>query len=163
MCVPSKLKSYLHQINSKIDTNTIVSGIVTCCSCSEFDVLCYGNIKKSLLGHISLCDKTDGIVVRLRCKKCGEEIEVFNSFTDGYNRCIEEKVDCVNIQFQSFHCNAQEHSNFSVEVIFEYPPKQELIDDEITECDNAFSWIWISLKCNICNKYFKNFVDYETS
>jgi hypothetical protein len=163
MCVPIKLKSYFYQLDSRIDTNTIVHGKITCCSCSEFDVLYYGEIKKGLLGHISLCDKNDGLAVQLRCKKCGQAIEVFNSFTDGYNRCIEEKVDCANIQLQPFYCNVQEHSDFSVEVTFEYPPKQELIDDEITECENAFSWIWITLKCNTCNKIFKNFVDYETS
>lgn len=163
MCVPLKLKSYFHQLDLKINTNYIIRGKITCCSCSEFDVLYYGDIRKNFFGHITLRDNNDGLVVLSRCKKCGQEIEVFNSFTDGYDRCIEEKVDCANIQLQPFHCNIQSHSNFSIEVTIEYPPIQELIDDGITECENAFSWIWITLKCNSCNKVFNNFVSLETS
>ena len=32
----------------------------------------------------------------------------------------------------------------------------------INEPDNAFTWIWITLKCNNCGKTYKNIVDIET-
>lgn len=164
MCVPHKLKSYFHQRDFKVDTDTIVRGKIMCCSSSEFDVLYFGNVKKNFLGHISLYDNYARLIVRLRCRKCRQEIEVFNSLTDGYDRCIEEEsVDYANIQLQPFCCSAQTHSNFSVEVTFEYPPRQELLDEGILDSDNAFSWIRITLKCNACNKTHKNFVSFETA
>ena len=44
-----------------------------------------------------------------------------------------------------------------------YPDIQELAELEITELDNAFTWIWITLECNKCGTIYKNFVDFETT
>ena len=46
---------------------------------------------------------------------------------------------------------------------YEYPDIQELEELEITEIDNAFTWIWITLECNNCGTRYKNFVDCETT
>ena len=45
---------------------------------------------------------------------------------------------------------------------YEYPNKNELDMLGINEPDNAFTWIWITLKCNNCGKTYKNIVDIET-
>ena len=46
---------------------------------------------------------------------------------------------------------------------YEYPDYQELMGLGITEMDNAFTWIWITLECNQCGKRYNNFVDFETA
>lgn len=162
MCVPMKLKPYFQHLSASTDTYTFIRGKIICCSCSEFDVLYCGVIRKSIWGQVFFSDNDDGLVVKLRCKKCGQEIEVFNSLTDGYDRCIEEKDRSTSYQLQPFTCK-QAHSDFSAEVTFEYPPKQELIEDGIEEYENAYSWIWVTLKCNSCNKIYKHILDYETA
>ncbi len=156
-----KLKPYFTRVKSQTRTNHIVSRRITCCTCSEFDVLYYGDIKKSIFGRVELYDDKNGMAVILRCKKCGQEIELFNSLTDGYDRCIEQKTNNIDFDLKFFSCK-EDAPTFSVLVSLEYPPKQELIDTGITDCENAFSLIWISLKCNSCNRVFKNLVNYET-
>lgn len=163
MCVPLKLTPYFQQLDVKKGENTIVRGKITCCSCSEFEILYYGDKIKSFFGHITLCEKNDGLILMLCCKKCGQQIDVFNSFTDGYDCCAEGSKDCGNIRLEPFSCTTSEHTDFSVEVSFEYPPKEELIELGIRELENSFTWIWITLKCNRCNKVFKKIVDFETA
>lgn len=160
--VPVKLQPYFQHLRTKIDTYTFIRGKIICCSYSEFDVLYCGEIRKSNFGQVFFCDNDNGLAVRLRCKKCGQEIEVFNSLTDGYDRCIKEKTYSADYQCQPFTCK-QAHANFSAEVTFEYPPQQELCEDGIEEYENAFTWIRVTLKCNSCNKVFKHIIDYETA
>lgn len=62
-----------------------------------------------------------------------------------------------------FGCKKCTDNNFSVEVKYEYPDYQELMDLGITEIDNAFTWIWITLECNQCGKRYNNLVDFETA
>lgn len=163
MYIPQKLKPYFTEIDTKSTTNTIIHGQITCCAQSEFNVFYYGNIKKGLLGHQTLCDAKDGLIIILQCRKCGKKIELFNSFTDGYERCISDSTSHDVNEFQQLFCKTNAHSDFAAEVTFEYPPKEELIEDNITVFDNAFSWIWITLKCSNCKNLLKNIVDYETA
>ncbi len=46
---------------------------------------------------------------------------------------------------------------------YEYPDTQELMELEMSEIDNAFTWIWITLECSKCGTKYKNFVDCETA
>ncbi len=163
MLIPEKLKPYFAIKNTRTSNNTIICGEITCCSLSKFDVLYYGDLKKGLFGHSTLCENEHGLIIFLRCKQCGKIIELFSSFTDGYNRCVCEikpfKVDYL----RKLTCGSKTHSDFTVDVVFEYLPENELIEENINMLNNAFSWIWITLKCNNCKKVFRNIVDYETS
>ena len=42
---------------------------------------------------------------------------------------------------------------------YEYAALDEIDADKI---DNAFTWIWITLECNLCHTKYKNFISYET-
>lgn len=129
MCIPQKLKPYFSLLDLKSTGNTVVHGQMICCSESRFDVLYWGSIKKDLFGHSTLNEVQNGLIIILRCKKCGRKIELFNSFTDGYDRCINEQEKMDDINFQQLTCNANGHSDFSADVTFEYFPQEELIED----------------------------------
>ena len=49
--------------------------------------------------------------------------------------------------------------SFSIKVKYEYAALDETDTDKI---DNAFTWIWITLECNLCHTKYKNFISYET-
>ena len=61
------------------------------------------------------------------------------------------------------NCKKCRNGVFSVGIKYEYPDIQELEELKITEIDNAFTWIWITLECKQCGTVYKNFVDCETT
>ena len=70
------------------------------------------------------------------------------------NICVSTgTIDCLKCQNKSF----------SVAIKYEYPDVKELQELGISDIDNAFTWIWITLECNNCGTRYKNFVDYETT
>lgn len=60
-------------------------------------------------------------------------------------------------------CEKCNDVSFSISIKYEYPNEQELDVLGISERDSAFTWIWVSLKCNKCGTEYKKFVDFETS
>jgi ribosomal protein L33 len=67
-----------------------------------------------------------------------------------------------NVMPITFNCKKCGSNNYSMNIKYEYPNKNELDMLGINEPDNAFTWIWITLKCNNCGKTYKNIVDIET-
>lgn len=141
--------------------NTLIEGMLTCCNSHEFEVQIAGDIKRDLFSGMHLQPINEKIVVDACCKKCGKTISVFDSDLDGYEKS-ETKCDKF-ILAKPFVCKRCIDNTFSVEIKYEYPDYQELIDLGITEIDNAFTWIWITLKCNQCGKRYCNFVNFETT
>ena len=142
--------------------NHIIEGILTCCGAHDFEVFAVGKIKRGLFSKMSLYPENGKTVVEVRCKKCGRVIPVFNSSFDGYGQCGKKprnrrestrRIDCIKCRSESF----------SVAVKYEYPNLQELRELEISNTDNAFTWIWITLTCNGCKTEYRNFFDCETT
>ena len=160
--IPKKIQPYFkttHQIND--GDNTIIKGILTCCNEHDFEVLVFGKMKHSTLSKICLYPDNDIIVIKVCCRKCGKVISVFDSSCDGYEQCGKDQY--THVPTKPIDCKYCKNGGFSVGIKFEYPDIQELKELEIIEIDNAFTWIWITLKCNNCGTRYKNFVDYETT
>ena len=73
----------------------------------------------------------------------------------------EEKNICASPE--PIDCLKCRNESFSVAIKYEYPDIQELQELEISDTDNAFTWIWITLECNNCGTRYKNFIDCETT
>ena len=160
--IPKKIRSYFRTACQKTEgNNTLIKGILTCCSSHEFEVRVAGDIKCGLFAEMYLLPIDDKIVLEVCCKKCGKVISVFDSDHDGYGHC-ETKCD-KKISTKPFVCKNCADNTFSVELKYEYPDLQELADLGITEMDNVFTWIWIALVCNKCGKKHRNFLNYETA
>lgn len=162
---PLKIQSYFVEKQKQSDgENTIVSGHLQCCNSQDFEVLIFGEVKKHLFSNPSLYPKNDCIALAVRCKKCGRVITVFNSTCDGYENVSEKRKasEPLNIDFE-YRCGKCSENNFSIEIKYEYPDIKELKDLEISNIDNAFTWIWITIKCNHCCKTYKNFISFETA
>lgn len=160
--IPKKIKPYFKTMLQKEDgENRIVEGLLTCCNDHAFEVLIVGKIKQSILFKACLFPENDTITLEVRCKKCGKVIQVFDSVCDGYEHC--KKIQHTQIVAKPINCKKCQENDFSVIIKYEYPNAQELENLEITEIDNAFTWIWVTLKCNKCGAKYKNFIDYETS
>ena len=160
--IPKKIQSHFEKTRQKKDgDNTLIEGMLICCNSHEFEVRIVGDVKRDLFSGMHLLPINGNISVDVCCKKCGKVISVFNSCQDGYER-IETKCNKCFLT-KPFVCKKCTDNDFSVEVKYEYPDYQELADLGITEIDNAFTWIWITLECNQCGKRYNNLVDFETA
>lgn len=159
--IPKKIQPFFKTTFQKNGDNSVVEGILTCCNSYDFEVFVVGEIKHSIFSRICLIPKNDEIVLKVRCKKCGRVISVFDSRCDGYEQCGNNHP--APVQNKAIDCIKCHYDCFSVNVKYEYPDLQEFEELEITEIDNAFTWIWITLKCNRCGVIYKNFIDYETA
>ena len=161
--IPKIIQPYFEITQQTRDgDNRIIEGMLTCCNAHDFEVFVTGEIKHRLFSKMFLYPENEKIVFKVRCKKCGKVISVFNDSFDGYGKCGKNPpnicvstrhVDCIKCQSESF----------SVIIKYEYPDVHELRELEISDLDNAFTWIWITLECNKCGNRYSNFVDYETT
>ena len=160
--IPKKIKPYFNTTNQKMDgDNTLIEGILTCCNAHDFEVFVFGEIKHSMFSKMCLFPENDKTAIEVRCRKCGKVISVFDSGCDGYEQCGKEQY--THIQTKPIDCGKCRNGGFSVSIKYEYPDIQELAELEITEIDNVFTWIWITLECNKCRKRYRNFVSFETA
>ena len=160
--IPKKIQPYFEaRFQKKDGDNSLIEGILTCCNSHDFEVFVVGEIKHSIFSRMCLIPENDEIVLKVRCKKCGRVISVFDSRCDGYEQCGNNQP--THIPNKPIDCMKCQDGCFSVDVKYEYPDIQELEELEITEIDNAFTWIWITLECNRCGTIYKNFIDYETT
>jgi hypothetical protein len=161
--VPVKIQPYFEMKSQTMDgDNRLIEGTLKCCYDSDFEVFFAGEIKCGFFSKMFLTSENDNIAVKARCKKCGRTISVFNSSIDGYEHC-EEKQNSICLSTRALICKKCHDNSYSVSIKYEYPDEQELRDLEISDIDNAFSWIWITLECNNCGTKYKNIVDCETT
>ena len=160
--IPKKIQPYFETTHQKTDNDhSVIEGRLTCCNAHDFEVLVVGKIKHGMFSKMCLVQESDKIVIEVRCRKCGQVISVFDSSCDGYEPCVEEQS--THIPPKPIDCRKCRNEGFSVGIKYEYPTIQELEELEISDIDNAFSWISITLECNGCGIRYKNFVDYETA
>lgn len=160
--IPKKIQPYFkvtHQTENSDDS--LIEGVLTCCNAHDFEVLVVGEVKHSMFSRMRLFPKNGEISVEVRCRKCGKVISVFDSGCDGYDQCGKRQY--TQVQPKSIDCVRCRNEGFSVGIKYEYPAVKELEELGITETDNAFTWIWMTLECNNCKTIYKNFVDCETA
>lgn len=160
--IPKKIQPFFNTtLQTKDGDNNLIKGILTCCNAHDFEVFVLGKIKHSVFSKMCLYPENDKIVIEVRCRKCGKVISVFNSSCDGYEQCGKDQY--THVPTKPINCKECQNGGFFVGIKYEYPDIQELKELEITEIDNAYTWIWITLECNNCGTRYKNFVDYETN
>lgn len=160
--IPGKIKPYfVTTLQKKNGDNTIIEGVLTCCNSHAFEVSCVGEIKHSLSAKMCLFPASGNLMLEVRCKKCGKVISVFDSNCDGYG--LHEKNPYPRFSARPIACKRCKNHDYSVGIRYEYPAIQELEALDISEIENAFTWIWITLACNQCGMNYRNFVDFETA
>ena len=159
--IPKRMRSVFSQTSEKHKgDNIVIEGKVVCCESDSFEIAIYGIIKNGLLLGEYLTPDNNIVVMNAQCKKCGNFIRIFDSSNDGYGCCDNRFFS--NVMPITFNCKKCGSNNYSMNIKYEYPNKNELGMLGINEPDNAFTWIWITLKCNNCGKTYKNIVDIET-
>ncbi len=159
--IPQKSRPFFTTTFQKKDgDNSLIEGILTCCNSHDFEILVIGKIKHNMFTKMHLLPNNNQIVFEVRCKKCGKIIPIFDSSCDGYEHCGTNQH--IHTILKSVACNKCHGDGFGISIRYEYPNIQELEHLEITEIDNAFTWIWISLECNKCGTKYRNFIDFET-
>ena len=73
---------------------------------------------------------------------------------------MRERAACAYAE-KNVECIKCRGTSFSVDVTYEY--LEELKELGTAETDNAFTWIWVTLKCRGCGTVYRNFIDYETA
>lgn len=159
--IPEKIKPFFDVTLLKMDfANKLIEGGLACCGEHAFDVLTVGEVKHGMFFDTCLFPEKDTIILKAICKKCGKVILVFDSRCDGYGHLKEKQH--APIAAKPFRCKKCSDDSFSVSIKYEYPTAKELKELGISETDNAFTWIWVTLGCNKCGAGYKNFIDLET-
>lgn len=160
MQIPKSLAPNFRWVQPKnSNRENTTAGELICCGKQRFALEYEGEIKYSLWGKAYLSSQNEQITLTARCKECGRKILIFDSATMGYDRQRETaKPGCGN----PIECRKCRENDFSVSIRLEHPEESELRELDIPEPENAFSWIWVTLKCNKCGKKRPNFLDYET-
>lgn len=160
--IPKKVQPYFKTTyQAENSDHSIIEGKLSCCNSHDFEVLVVGEIKRSMFSKMCLFPENGEVLMEVRCRKCGRVISVFDSSCDGYDQC--EKKQYTHVQIKPIDCVRCRNGGFSVGIKYEYPAIKELEELEISEIDNAFTWIWITLECNNCKTKYKYFVDCETT
>lgn len=164
MNAPKRLNKNLDLSIVEDRHNIVARGQLFCCDQHDFEVLYHGSLRKTLFGNQYLQADGNDLHVIARCAHCHREIVIFNSLTDGYDRCIDPiEQPAPSFDLDSYKCQKCSKKVFRVTLKYEYLSKAEIDDEGISDYENSFTWLWISLKCSHCGKEIKNFVDYETA
>lgn len=160
--IPKKIQPYFEITQQTGDRdNSIIEGVLTCCNAQDFEVFVVGEIKRRPFSKMHLFSENDRIVIEARCRKCGRVIPLFDSGSDGYEKCGNKQY--TPMPMKPVDCKKCQNGGFSVRIRYEYPDIQELKELEVPEIDTAFTWIWITLVCNKCGARYEKFVDCETA
>lgn len=161
--LPLRIKPFLKNIvKNEDDDILLVEGDVSCCDKQEFELYFNGSIRKSILLGRYLYSDDNKIVLEARCKKCGRKILIFDSSIDGYSHCDNNTIKCdANLKY--LKCEKCKKNTYAIKIKYEYTGIQELKEEGSDNIENAYSWIWISLKCNECGFEYKNIIDFETA
>ena len=157
--VPEKLKHHFEITMQKVHHgNTLTEGTLVCCDPHDFEVYVTGQIKHGLVSKLYLTAPDGTVSFAARCKTCGKELSVFNSAVDGYEPSGHKSTLSIP---QLLSCPKCSGHGFSVGIRYEYPDAQELEGLKIAAPDNAFTWIWITLKCRSCGTVYRDFISFE--
>lgn len=160
--VPIKIQPHFNITYQKNNgKNTLVTGHLTCCNAHDFEIYVSGQVKHGILSKMYLSPENDRLSIETRCKICGKVIPIFDSSCDGYEQCGNRKT--AQAETRHIVCRKCQNDSFSVNIKYEYSDINELNNLAIPETDNAFTWIWVTLKCNTCRSEYKHFIDHETA
>ena len=83
----------------------------------------------------------------------------------GYNTLVYDNYDSnqvSKVKTSSLKCKKCLNNDFSICLKYEYPDVQELYEYKISDIGNAYTWVWITIKCNCCGSKYNKFIDLET-
>ena len=152
--VPKRLESNLKDVYiNKKGYNTLVCGNHVCCDSSSFEISYSGKIDYKFFSKMVLIPENNILVLKSCCKKCGKTYLIFDNNCDGYDNYDSNQVS--KVKTSSLKCKKCLNNDFSICLKYEYPDVQELYEYKINDIGNAYTWVWITIKCNCCgSKYF---------
>ena len=143
------------------DTGSLIEGSIECSDSSVFKIQIHGEVRKTFGNKYMLTSATDGISLCAICNVCKRRILLFDSEYDGYDNA--EKEATLNKRTTIPFCCKCDSEEFSVKVRYEYPSMDELQELGISNSNNAYTWIWVSLTCMKCGQRYTDFIDFETA
>ena len=163
MYIPKRLQSNFTITDEKAKDYILISGHLLCCKKEHFSLFYHGIVNQDVFGHNHITSNRQNIALVANCKKCSKSITIFDNAIDGYDACISERKKHYDMNIKEYLCPKCKQNDFSVYIKYEYLPNHELEDESIQDINLAFSWIWVSVKCNVCGKKNNHLINYETS
>lgn len=162
--IPENVKDYYVPISFKDGDNVISEGSLRCsCLSNTFSVQYFGQIGYGLWKpHIFPTDE-NLIFLMISCDKCGKNICLFDSRTDGNDavaEILEKKTTPVSFLTDGlniFNCPKCKESHFVLKVKCEHSPKKEIIECGIQDYPNTFGWVWVDLISGSYKRTSKSF------
>ncbi len=157
---PKRITPYLIGLSQRNDgENSLTEGNLCCCNAHEFEISFSGVLHHNIFSNIYIVPEHNRLELVAQCKKCDNHIQVFDSSIGGYEKSISSIIE----KKQLFSCKKCGNNNYSLRIKYEYPDIKELVELGLESPDNAYTWIWVSLKCNCCGTKYKNFIDYDAT
>ena len=109
------------------------------------------------------------LIIKINCNKCLKEHLVFDNDYHGWNGFVcggdsRNIPKPPTIEFRCFNCSSSDHQ---MTVRINSQGQEDFIEEGEGEYDQndwveAFSWITIRLKCNMCSEKNEEWISYET-
>lgn len=153
--IPTHLREYLIPREGEENCEFQITGTIRCsCGCDIF----------------SVSESNDGMIANLKCRDCGNEIQLFDAGKHGWNGFVCH-MDSLNREEQLWKVGCEEckGEHFRVTVWISSQGKEDFAsecvanDTSFREEDwvDGFEWIQVSLECARCGIDMDNWLDCE--
>ncbi len=148
MLLPATVRPYAIETSCK--NNRVRCAIVVNGSQDLRIQLC-GRLKRGLFGRNQLLPLDDALVLALHLPS--GDVPLFDSRCDGYANVLNDRQPPAPIPLHPAICPKCRNAAFQVDFSFEHPDAEEV--SAFANPGDAFTWIWISMRCTRCHAVFR--------
>ncbi len=148
MLLPAAVRPYAAETSCK---NSRVRCAITLRGSQALPISLCGRLKRGLFGRNQLLADGDMLCVALH--QPNGDVPLFDSRCDGYANVLDDRQPPAPIPLHPAICPKCRNAAFQVDLSFEYPEAEELA--AFANPGDAFSWIWISMRCTRCHAVFR--------
>ena len=139
MLLPAAVRPYAADVDG---TDSRVRCAIVLNGSQDLRIQLCGRLKRGLFGRNQLLADGDVLCVPL-----------FDSRCDGYANVLDDRQPPAPIPLHPAICPKCRNAAFQLRLSFEYPEAEELA--AFANPGDAFSWIWISMRCTRCHAVFR--------
>lgn len=148
MLLPATVRPYAIETSCK---NSRVRCAIVLNGSQDLRIQLCGRLKRGLFGRNQLLPLNDALVLALHLPS--GDVPLFDSRCGGYANVLDDRQPPAPIPLHPAICPKCRNAAFQVNLSFEYPDAEEV--SAFANPDDAFTWIWISMRCTRCHAVFR--------
>ena len=148
MLLPAAVRPYAIETSCK---NNRVRCAIVLNGSQDLRIQLCGRLKRGLFVRNQLLADRDVLCVALH--QSDGDVPLFDSRCDGYANALDDRQPPAPIPLHPAICPKCRNAAFQLRLCFEYPAAEELA--AFANPGDAFTWIWISMRCTRCHAVFR--------